>query len=38
MADIGEEIREVEFEPIPESVPETAPAKPVETPSEPVPA
>jgi hypothetical protein len=37
MADIGEEITHIEFEPLPESVPETAPAAPVQ-PAEPVPA
>lgn len=35
MADIGEEIDTVEFEPLPESTPVETP---VETPAEPVPA
>lgn len=33
MADIGEEVTEIEFEPLPETTP-----VPVEAPSEPVPA
>lgn len=35
MGDIGEEITEIEFEPMPEEVPAEAPAEPV---TEPVPA
>lgn len=37
MADIGEPVREVEFEPMPETAPVEEPAAPVKTP-EPVPA
>lgn len=37
MADIGEEIQETEFEPMPEHAPVEEPAAPVKTP-EPVPA
>lgn len=37
MADIGEEIKEVEFEPLPETVPAEEPA-PQQVPAEPAPA
>jgi len=39
MADIGKEVKEVEFAPLPEVAPVETPAPaPVEAPSEPVPA
>lgn len=37
MADIGEEVTTIDFEPLPETVPETTPAAPAQ-PAEPVPA